>query len=230
MLQVRILYQDDDIVVVDKPAGLQVHPPERRAPGDGIVREHLVKVLRHQTGKYIYPVHRLDRSTSGVMVLAFSSEAASKLQLQFKNRQVKKFYFTLARGWTLDEIDFKDEEGSETQFTTLHRFEVAQAIGKYDRARYSIVLAEPRSGKTHQIRRHLKSQSHPIIGDTIYGDGKHNRLWRELVPGSSLYLKAYGIQFLHPTSGQKLYFRSKWGRKWHSLFDQAGFCPLKNPA
>jgi tRNA pseudouridine65 synthase len=229
MIQVRILHQDDDIVVIEKPPGVQVHPPERPPPNGVKVHVHLVKILRLQTGKYIYPVHRLDGATSGVMVFAFSSEAASRLQAQFKEKTVEKSYFALARGWLGDEVDYRDEEGGETLFTTYHRFEVPHAVGRYERGRYSLVLARPLTGKMHQIRRHLHSQSHPIVGDTVYGDGKHNRLWRELVPGSGLYLKAYSLRFTHPMTGERLYFRSKWGRRWHFMFEHAGFCPMKNP-
>lgn len=227
MIQVRVLYQDDDVIVIDKPPGVQVHPPERPPPNGAKVHVHLVKILRTQTGKYIYPVHRLDGATSGVMVFAFSSENASKLQAQFKARTVEKTYFALARGWMKDPVEFKDEEGGLTHFSPLHRFEIDRPVGQFERGRYSLVQANPRTGKMHQIRRHLKSQSHPIIGDTVYGDGKHNRLWRELVPGSSLFLKAYGLQFRHPATGKELYFRSKWGSRWHSMFEYAGFCPIK---
>ncbi|MBS1959238.1 MAG: tRNA pseudouridine(65) synthase TruC [Bdellovibrionales bacterium] len=230
MTSIRILYQDEHLLVVDKPAGIQVHPPERGMPGASVLKEHMVKNLRIQTGKYIYPVHRLDGATSGVMVFALSSEIASKLQKQFKERTVKKDYFAVARGWLQGQFTVADETHGETNFISLHRFEIDRPIGKHARSRYTLVLARPKTGKMHQIRRSLKHESHPIVGDTVYGDGKHNRLWRELVPGSGLFLKAYSLEFTHPMTGEKIYHRSKWGRRWHALFDQAGFCPIKNPA
>lgn len=183
-----------------------------------------------QTGKYIYPVHRLDGATSGVMVFALSSEIASMLQQQFKDRTVKKDYFAVARGWLPGRLSVCDEKYGDTNFITLHRFEIDRAIGKHSKSRYSILLARPKTGKMHQIRRSLKNESHPIVGDTVYGDGKHNRLWRELAPGSGLFLKAYSLEFIHPVTGERIYHRSKWGRRWHVLFDIAGFCPIKNPA
>lgn len=226
MIRFRILFQDDDLVVIDKPAGIQVHPPERRSPQDGTLKEHVVKNLREQTGKYIYPVHRLDAATSGVMVFAFNSETASLLQKQFREKTVVKNYVTVARGWIKEEVVFRGEDESETHFFPLRRFTISQPVGKFEEARYTLVHAIPKTGKMHQIRRHLKSQSYPIVGDTVYGDGKHNRLWRELVPGSKLFLKAYRLEFVHPHTGAKINERSRWGKRWHALFDLAGFCPI----
>jgi tRNA pseudouridine65 synthase len=226
MIQIRILYQDDDLIIVDKPTGIQVHPPERATPGTKVLQEHMVKNLRLQTGKYIYPVHRLDRATSGVMVFAFSSEVAALLQGQFQNRVVEKKYVALVRGWFYREGSFVDDDGSETYFSLIHQFSLPEPVGKFSQARYSLVLAKPLTGKYHQIRRHLKSQSHPIVGDTVYGDGKHNQLWRRLAPSSGLYLKAYSLVLNHPITGATLFERSRWGKHWHRAFDLGGFCPI----
>jgi len=224
--QVRILYQDEHLVVVDKPAGLQVHPPESPTPGTRVLKEHLVKILRNQTGRYVYPVHRLDRATSGVVVMAFESSIAGAIQNQFKQGLVKKTYLALTRGWIGPQFRVESIETGITDFELLHPFTVPKPVGRYTEARYAWVLAQPQTGKYHQIRRHLKSDSHPIIGDTVYGDGKHNQLWRSLVPGSGLYLKAYRLEFKHPATGADLKFQSRFGRRWLEAFDVSGFCPL----
>jgi len=232
MKQLRILHQDEDIVVVDKPAGFQVHVSEDHPRATHVV----MKTLRNQLGKWVYPVHRLDRATSGVLVLALNVESARELHRQFQSREVGKTYLAWVRGWTDDEgvvesrltkrLDGGPELEAKTEYRTLFRYERAHALGRYASVRYSLVEITPTTGRLHQIRRHLRRENHPIVGDTVHGDGPHNRLWREWCPGSGLFLKAYQLRFRHPTTHQWMMFQSKWNRQWHQLFDVCGFCPI----
>jgi tRNA pseudouridine65 synthase len=239
---IRIYLQDDHLVVIDKPTGFQVHTPVHYAMEGKVVRKNNVLILlRKQLEKEIFTVHRLDKATSGVMLYALSSEAASKLQRQFIEKQVKKTYVCLVRGWTddsgvIDKSLTKNlDDGallqSVTEYKTLIRFEIPHSTGRYERERYSIVEANPLTGRLHQIRRHFRSISHPLVGDTIHGDGKHNRLWREIMGSVSLmpnhlFLKAYSIEFNHPMTSERMKFRTHWNKPWLKMFEIAGFCPV----
>jgi tRNA pseudouridine65 synthase len=239
MQELRLLFRDPHLVVFEKPAGIQVHPPERERHSRLRVSRRapdVIRILRHQLETRVFPVHRLDRSTQGVMLMALTSEAASRLQEQFRGRAVRKTYLLVCRGWLPTEGVFHQplhsdqEEGglleSRTDFRTLHRFEVPVTDGRFECSRYSLMEARPQTGRFHQIRRHFKSASHPLIGDTVYGDGKHNRIWRTLTSDQRLYLLSWGLEFRHPLTGDVLRFRARFSGIWHRVFDQAGFCPI----
>jgi tRNA pseudouridine65 synthase len=239
---IRIYYQDDEVVVIDKPTGFQVHTPVHYAMEGKVVRKNNVLILlRKQLEKEIFTVHRLDKATSGVMIYALSSSVAAKLQKQFIEKQIRKTYVCLVRGWTNDcgvidkpltkNLDDGSLLDSVTEYETLIRFEVPYSTGRYEKERYSIVKVNPLTGRLHQIRRHFRSISHPLVGDTIHGDGKHNRLWRELMGSISLmpnhlFLKAYSLEFKHPESGSPMKFRTLWNKPWLKMFEIAGQCPI----
>lgn len=239
---IRIYFQDDHLVVIEKPANFQIHTPVVLAKQGKVVRKNnIVILLRKQLEREIFTIHRLDRATSGVMMFSLSSEFAKLVQQKFKSKEVKKTYVCLVRGWTKDSdvIDHpltKDLDGgatldAKTEYETLYRFEVPIAMGRYEKQRYSIVKVNPITGRTHQIRRHFKHISHPLVGDTVHGDGKHNRLWREKLKDAGgesnyLFLKAYAFQMEHPITGVHLKFRTRWNRQWLRLFDSIGFCPV----
>jgi tRNA pseudouridine65 synthase len=231
MRGLRILFQDESIVVVDKPAGFHVHPPED--PRFSISPEvNCMALLRDQLGgRYVYPVHRLDRATSGVLVFGLSSEAASQLSRQFAEREVLKTYVAVVRGWPNAKFFTIDSplDGKEalTHVEVLARLEVPVSIGPHLTSRYALIRVHPHTGRMHQIRRHLARQSHPLIGDTVYGDGKHNRYFRERFSSQMLYLKAAQLQLSHPShSGARVSFQSRWNHAWHQIFEVFGCCPV----
>ena len=165
-----IVYRSAGLVAVDKPSGLAVH---RGQSHDAV---HALELVRDQVGAYVYPVHRLDRGTSGVLVFALSAEAARSLSRAFEAGSIEKRYVALVRGVPPDHVrvdhplsrdDGKAPQPAVTELRTLLRY-----------GRYALVEATPRSGRTHQIRRHLKHLSCPIIGDVRYGKGDHNRWFR----------------------------------------------------
>jgi len=192
----QIVYRDEAMVVVDKPAGLVVH----RGWADDEVA--LLGLVRDAVGAYVYPVHRLDRGASGVLVFALSSAVARALQEQWTAGGVAKRYLAIVRGAPPDaaEIDHpipRSEDGPRvpavTDIRTLHRA-----------GRYAVVAAAPRTGRLHQIRRHLKHISCPLIGDVRYGKGEHNRLFREQHDLHRLALHARSLRLKHPVSGAPL--------------------------
>ena len=157
-------------MAVDKPAGLAVHRGQSR---DAV---HALELVRDQVGAYVYPAHRLDRGTSGVLVFALSADAARALGRAFEGGLVIKRYLALVRGVPPDHVRVEHALSSDdggparaavTEFRTLERY-----------GRYALVEAMPETGRTHQIRRHLKHLSCPIIGDVRYGKGEHNRWFR----------------------------------------------------
>lgn len=179
MSALAILHRDERWIAVDKPSGWVVH--------HGMTRDAIacVDVLRAQLGRDVFPVHRLDRATSGVLLFALSSEAARETQALFQSGEVTKRYWAIVRGRPPDEgfIDHpipSDEGRPRVPAQTRYRCLATIELDVLDRQQpYSIVHAEPITGRFHQVRRHLKHLGHPLIGDVNYGRGEHNRLWRE---------------------------------------------------
>lgn len=189
-LTLPVLWSDEHLVVVDKPSGLAVHQGWAREP------QTVVSVLRDQLGQHWSPVHRLDRATSGALLLAREPETIRRLQSQFDAGTVVKNYLALVRGITperglIDHAIAKSKEHEKRDARTAFL-----RVGTFER--YSVVLARPLTGRLHQIRRHLKFISHPLIGDTKYGKGEHNRLFRERFGLHRLALHASHLQFSHP--------------------------------
>jgi tRNA pseudouridine65 synthase len=199
---IDVLYHDDAIVVVDKPSGLSVHR------GDDQGTTFALNLARDAIGQWVYPVHRLDRATSGVLVFALSSECARVLQGAFDIRDVDKTYLALVRGkppshGVIDSPMEKREGGPKveavTEFETLFVSDVA---------RVSLVLARPRTGRRHQIRRHLRRINHPVAGDVNYGKGVENRGYRAELGLYRLALHAQRLSFPHPATGERVVFES----------------------
>lgn len=228
-MKFRILYQDPYLVAIDKPAGFHVHPPED--PSYRISNQtNCLWILKNQLNTYLYPVHRLDRATSGVLLFALQKEAAKGLNLLFTEKRIKKTYFCVTRGWIKEKIELSyplDGLEAQTTLTPVGHQEFSRPVGKYATARYTFLQAEPHTGKMHQIRRHCAHLSHPLIGDSIYGDGAHNRFFKTDLNISGLLLKAYQLNFIHPMTSQTLCITSKWDSLWHRTFDQMGVCGWK---
>ncbi len=233
MKQLRILHQDNDLVAVQKPAGMHVHPPEdprHRARDDEIC----LKVLRRQLDTYLHPVHRLDRPTSGVLIFALHAQAASRLCTQFEQRTARKLYVALVRGWPPgtehpDGLLIDRPLGgfeSATRIRKLAQWLAPWPNSRFQASRYALVTAEPLSGRQHQIRRHLAGIGHPVLGDTQRGDGEHNRLVREHLKTRRLWLHALSLEVVHPTTGLALKIRSPFPSEWHLAFDSCGLCPI----
>jgi tRNA pseudouridine65 synthase len=186
-----VLYRDDRLVVVDKPSGLLVH----RSPIDRHETRFALQILRDQLGQRVYTIHRLDKGTSGVLAFGLDPDAASEYAALFAQREVIKTYAALVRGWpgiegTIDRplAAVADERGgphdsrprdARTEYRRIATFELPVRVDRYPTSRYALLELQPHSGRRHQLRRHLAGASHPIIGDSTYGKGVHNRLFRE---------------------------------------------------
>lgn len=239
MPKLRILYQDEFHVAVDKPAGMHVHPPEDKNHRISD-RQNAMKILRDQLGVYVYPVHRLDRGTSGVVLFGLDPETAGNLGRQFQEGRVTKTYVALVRGHLKTESltiespltndvgtsQFTGEEKpAKTEVKLIQKYTLLAPIGRYSETRLSLVFSEPKTGRTHQIRRHLRRENHPLIGDSLYGDSHYNRFFRENLGKQVLFLKALRLEWEHPRTREKLQAVSRWSGDWHQVFDRVGVCP-----
>lgn len=199
-----VLYRDEALAVVDKPAGLMVH-------GSALARgesDFAVDRLRRQFGGPVFLVHRLDRATSGCLLLAFDRDTASALGRQLMAGTVDKRYWAVCRGWPSEdafEVDHPLDGGpgkpekkpAVTRFRVLARAECDWPSSGFDTSRYALVEAQPLTGRFRQIRRHLKHASHHLIGDTSHGDGRHNRAFR-MIGVHRMLLHARALGFQHP--------------------------------
>lgn len=233
-----ILFKDDYLVAIHKPAGLLVHRTEiARGQDDTFV----VQLVRDQIGQYVYPLHRLDRPTSGVLLLAIDPEANRQLKEDFTERRVAKRYIALVRGWLEGpgEIDYplakpefdrrkarkKRERGevpekqpAVTTFKPLDNSELPIPVGRYETARYSLVELSPKTGRTHQLRRHMGHLRHPIIGDKRYGDRHHNRMFAERLELPGLFLTALSLTFTHPVTKEPIEIKTDLEPRWQATF------------
>lgn len=209
-----VLWRDERFVVVHKPAGLLVH----RTAIDAHDERSLVRSLREQLGGRVYPVHRLDKGTAGATLLALDRETAERLARGFREGRVGKKYVAVVRGHVdqhslvetplRDAIDGGAMRPACTEVRRLAIAELPYAVGPYATARYSLVDCQPRSGRQHQVRRHLKHLRHPVIGDANYGDLRHNRFFRSQLGIDRLLLAATQLSFDHPHTACRIDVRA----------------------
>ena len=206
----EVLFHDEHLAVVNKPAGLMVHD-SKLARGE---RDFAADRLREQFGCPIHLVHRLDRATSGCLLLAFSRESASALGKQFMSRDVEKHYLAVCRGWPeadafsidhpLDGGPGKPEKKPAlTHVQVLARGELDEPAAGFPTSRYALLQCRPETGRFRQIRRHLKHIDHHLIGDTSHGDGRRNLTFR-MRGIHRMLLHAWRLDFDHPFSGERL--------------------------
>lgn len=234
----EILYRDEYIVAVNKPAGMLVH----RSWLDSHETQFVMQTLRDQIGRHVFPVHRLDRPTSGVLLFALNSETANLLCRQFEEKNVQKHYLAVVRGYLtgIDQIDYplkirrdkiadkfsreeKESQSAVTDYEELRTVEMPWAVGKYQTSRYSLVRLIPHTGRKHQLRRHMKHIFHPILGDTQYGDLHQNRALAEKTQVSRLMLHAEKLMFNHPITQLRLELRAGLDEQWQRLLQQFGW-------
>jgi tRNA pseudouridine65 synthase len=194
----KILFENEDLVAIHKPHGLLVH----QTPLAKDAAEFAVQILRDQIGMHVYPAHRLDRKTSGVLLFAKNREANSSLQQLFRERKVEKQYRAIVRGFTESSftIDYALKKGdkeqeAKTKGRLIAKFEIDIPSGKFDTSRYSLVELTPLTGRHHQLRKHMAHILHPIIGDRPHGCNKQNRLWKERFGMTSMMLHASRLTF-----------------------------------
>jgi len=214
-----IIYQDNVLIAIHKPAGLLVH----KSPIDKHETRYAMKILRDQIGQWVYPIHRLDKPTSGLLLFALHPDIASQICIQFEQHSVRKEYQAIVRGHIntsgsiehpLKEIavfkhlqektEKKAAKDAITDFERMETYELPYSDGRFESSRYSMVKLRPKTGRKHQLRRHMKHVSHPIIGDVKYGKGEHNRLFKDHLSSHRLLLAATKLKLSHPVSEETL--------------------------
>ena len=226
-MTLSILYRDSDYVLIDKPAGMLVH--RSRIAQD---RVFVLQTLRDQIGQRVYPVHRLDRATSGVLAFGLGADAAQRLADQFAARKTEKRYLAVTRGWVASDgwIDHPvaDQDASatmqpaKTRFHCLSQIELPHAVDRYPTSRYSLVCLEPITGRRQQIRKHCKHISHHLIGDTTHGNGRHNRFFRAHFGIQRLLLMAWRLRFIHPRFDELIEATAPFDTDWQKMLELFG--------
>lgn len=234
----EIIYQDEWLVAVNKPSGWLVH----RSWLDRHEKVVVMQTVRDQLNQHVFTVHRLDRPTSGVLLLALSSDVARKLSQQFEQHQLQKTYHAVVRGWlegeeTLDyalteELDKiadkfsapdKAPQPAVTHWRGLATAELPVPVSRYDTSRYSLVELLPTTGRKHQLRRHLRHLRHPIIGDSAHGDLKQNRSAAQHFGMRRLMLHASELRLNHPVTGEPLVLRAGLNQIWQDMMATFGW-------
>lgn len=235
---IEVCYQDEHLIAVNKPAGWLVH----RSWLDRKEKVVVMQTVRDMIGQHVFTVHRLDRPTSGVLLMALSSDVARTLSVQFEQHQVKKSYLAVTRGYLEGEgvVDYdltqeldkiadkfadpdKAPQPAVSHYQGLAQVEMPVAIGRYPTSRYSLMALSPLSGRKHQLRRHMSHLRHPIIGDTTHGDLRHNRRFAETFDCSRLLLHASRVEFNHPVTGEPLTIDARVDNSWQNLMGTFGW-------
>ncbi len=236
--ELEILFEDEHIVAIHKPAGLLVH----RSYLARKERFFAMQLTRDLVGCHVFPVHRLDRPTSGVLVFAKSSEVARALCEQFELHQIEKTYLALVRGNVheaarldyalkveLDDVadkkarKDKPPQDAVTDYAPLLNTEIPFSSGRYSTSRFCLIKLTPQTGRKHQLRRHMAHLRHPIIGDTTHGDGKQNKFFRSHFEINRLWLIAKSIRFTHPVTQQLMHIETELEQEWLTIFEQFGW-------
>lgn len=218
----QLVHRDDHLAVVNKPAGLLAH----RSGMAAYETDFLLDRLREQLGRRCHLIHRLDRATSGALLIAFDATMARQLGEQFMSREVSKTYLAVARGHLDDSgcIDHPlDAPGKPqpkpalTHYRRLASIELPIALGRYESVRYSLLALQPETGRYRQLRRHLKHISHHLVGDTSHGEGRHNRLFRVEFGVHRMLLHAWRLSFQHPALGTRMDIAAPLDTEWQRI-------------
>jgi tRNA pseudouridine65 synthase len=222
----EILYHDDYLAAVNKPAGLLVH----RTGLDAGETRFAMQLLRDQIGQPVWPVHRLDKGTSGVLLFALDAQTAAALGRVFESGNgMQKTYQAIVRGWPPeaglidhglkrmpDDMRTEREEvqDAQTRFATRERYELPIPQGNFPTTRCAMIELQPLTGRRHQLRRHMKHIAHPIIGDATHGKGPLNRTVAAWLGVQRLWLHASTLDLTHPVSGQPVRLHAPAGTDW----------------
>lgn len=233
-----ILYRDEHLIAIHKPSGLLVH----RTGLDAAEERFAVQILRDQIGRHVHPAHRIDKGTSGILLFALDRDTAARAGALFEHQQVDKRYIAIVRGHpavsgTIDHPLVRRFDPAErrsaradtlpqpavTHFRCLATTELPYCVDRYPSSRYALLELQPETGRRHQLRRHLKHISHPIIGDATFGKGRHNRLFQTLFGSHRLLLACTQLQFAHPISGARVQIDCAPAADFSAVVDALGW-------
>ncbi|MDB2336119.1 pseudouridine synthase [Flavobacteriaceae bacterium] len=232
-MSLEIIYQDNYCLLVTKPNNVLVHHAHHSR--NKIDEVSLIQLIENQFGKRYYPIHRLDRKTSGIILLASKREYVASFQALFTNNEIQKIYYGVVRGFSQehliidspvkgrDALVYKD---AETQLKLLDKIILEIPVKPNKSSRYSLVELKPKTGRMHQLRIHMNKVSTPLINDAKYGDKNHDLMYAEQFGWRNLFLHAGSLEFIHPFTNQKLTLKSSFSEDWIQLFQKFSW---KNP-
>ena len=232
-MSLEIIYQDNYCLLVTKPNNVLVHHAHHSR--NKIEEESLIQLIENQFGKRYYPIHRLDRKTSGIILLASKREYVASFQALFTNNEIQKIYYGVVRGFSEDNkvinspVKGRDAlvyREAETQLNCLDKIELNIPVKPYDSSRYSLVELKPKTGRMHQLRIHMNKVSTPLINDAKYGDKNHDLMYAKQFGWKNLFLHAGSLEFIHPFTNKKLILKSSFSEDWVQLFQEFSW---KNP-
>jgi tRNA pseudouridine65 synthase len=226
-MDLEIIYRDEVLVGINKPHGLAVH----RSKYVGEAENYALQLLRDQLQQYVFPCHRIDSKTAGVLLFSLNIEVNRLMQQQFALNQVKKKYLAIVRGHTLDlgVIDYPltNEKGKTqdaiTEYKTLKKVELDMPFGKFKTSRYSLVEINPQTGRMHQIRKHFAHIDHPIIGDRPHGCNKQNKLFKDKFNVTTMMLHATEIIFYHPINKSEVIIQAGLNSEFERIIQLMNF-------
>ena len=226
-MSVSTIFEDEYILCVSKPNNVVVH--HAKFSKNVIEEKSLLQLVKDEYNLDCYPIHRLDRKTSGIILLAKKKEYVNAFQQLFTNNEISKTYFGLVRGFSPDEkvidspVKGRDEKvykDAETHLKTLANITLNIPVTPYDSSRYSLVELTPKTGRTHQLRLHTRKISHPLLCDPKYGDNNHNHMFVEQFGWENLFLHAGFLTFKHPFSNKELNLSADFPEHWLSAFKE----------
>jgi tRNA pseudouridine65 synthase len=226
-MNLDIIFEDQFIICVNKPNNMVVHHAyHSRNVAD---ETSLLQLIQAEKGIKVYPIHRLDRKTSGIILLAKETIHVSKFQELFTNNEIEKTYYGVVRGFspeskTIDSPvkgrDASIHKDALTYLKTLEQIVLEIPVKPYDSSRYSLVELKPKTGRMHQLRVHTSKISHPLIGDIKYGDKNHDLMFEENFGWKNMFLHAGHLKFKHPFSEEVLILKANFPKDWISLFEE----------
>ncbi|MFY0604324.1 MAG: pseudouridine synthase [Flavobacteriaceae bacterium] len=232
-MHIEIRYKDAFCICVHKPHDVLVH--HSRFSRNNTDEDSLLQLLQTQTGHTYYPVHRLDRRTSGVILLSSKKEYVAAFQQLFTEKKIQKTYYAVVRGFAAEHLvidspvkgkDAKEYKEANTEMNLMETVILEIPVKPYDTSRYSLVQLLPKTGRMHQLRIHMKKISNPIIGDGKYGDHRHDAMYVENFGWKNLFLHAGSLAFVHPFSNENLHITAPFSENWIQLFERFKW---KNP-
>jgi tRNA pseudouridine65 synthase len=226
-MDVSIVFEDEYIICVSKPNNVLVH--HARHSRNVAEEDSLLQLIEKQTSLKTYPIHRLDRKTSGIILLAKETHFVSKFQELFTNQEIQKTYYGVVRGFSPEtKIINSPVKGRDanvykealTHLKTLENVTLNIPVKPYDSSRYSLVELLPKTGRMHQLRVHTNKISHPLIGDAKYGDKNHDVMFDENFGWKNMFLHAGKLEFTHPFTLEKLILKASFSKDWIGLFKE----------
>ncbi|AUC84262.1 pseudouridine synthase [Polaribacter sp. ALD11] len=226
-MSITVVFEDEYLLCVSKPNNMLVHHAHHsRNVAD---ETSLLQLIQEEKGLKVYPIHRLDRKTSGIILLAKETTFVSKFQELFTNNEIEKTYYGVVRGFspeakTIDSPvkgrDANVHKEALTHLKTLAQVTLDVPVKPYDSSRYSLIELKPKTGRMHQLRVHTSKISHPLIGDAKYGDKNHDLMFDENFGWKNMFLHAGKLAFKHPFTNEELVLKATFPDDWISLFEE----------